>query len=31
MRLFTDSDISFVNSGSIRNDCVLPAGPLRYS
>jgi hypothetical protein len=31
MRLYTESDIGFANSGSIRNDCILPAGPLKYS
>jgi 5'-nucleotidase len=31
MRLYVNSDIALANSGSIRNDCILPAGPLKYS
>jgi 2',3'-cyclic-nucleotide 2'-phosphodiesterase (5'-nucleotidase family) len=31
MRLYMDTDIALANSGSIRNDCILPAGPLKYS
>lgn len=26
-----DTDVAFANSGSIRNDCILAAGPLKYS
>jgi 2',3'-cyclic-nucleotide 2'-phosphodiesterase (5'-nucleotidase family) len=31
MRLYTESDVAFAHAGTIRNDCVLPAGPLKYS
>jgi len=31
MRLYMDTDIAFAHAGTIRNDCVLPAGPLKYS
>lgn len=31
MRLYLDADIAIANSGSIRNDCILPKGPLKYS
>lgn len=26
-----DTDVAFAHAGTIRNDCVLPAGPLKYS
>jgi len=31
MRLYMDADIAFAHAGTIRNDCILPAGPLKYS
>jgi len=26
-----DTDVAFAHAGTIRNDCILPAGPLKYS
>lgn len=26
-----DTDVSFAHSGTVRNDCILQAGPLKYS
>lgn len=31
MRLYMDTDVAVTHAGTIRNDCVLPAGPLKYS
>ncbi len=31
MRLYLNTDVSFCNSGTIRNDCIIHQGPIKYS
>lgn len=31
MRLYLNTDVSFCNSGLIRNDCKIHQGPIKYS